>query len=129
MLVWDWATMNVSDQQFHPVVERVNGQSIGLANGGFRSVEGHPGNRKLGTQSAPGMSVCGSKQRRAWRASGGPSIQTRLRSGGYVHVLLTLFHQCILMPTLSILMSSRDERVPKMKREPLFILFFYTVYI
>jgi hypothetical protein len=46
VVVWDWASMNVHDQQLHPVIERVNGQSIVLADSGFRSVEGFPDNCK-----------------------------------------------------------------------------------
>lgn len=39
--------MNVHDQHFHPVIERVNGQNIVLADYGFRCVEGIPDNCKL----------------------------------------------------------------------------------
>ncbi len=31
VVAWDWATMNVHDQHFHPVIERVKGESIVLA--------------------------------------------------------------------------------------------------
>ena len=43
----DWAMMNVHGQHFHPVFEQVNGQSIVLADYGFRSVRGVPDNCKL----------------------------------------------------------------------------------
>ncbi len=39
--------MNVHDQHFHPIIEQVNGQSRVLADYGFRSVDGIPGNCKL----------------------------------------------------------------------------------
>ena len=39
---WDWSTMNVSDKHFHPVVEPFIGQTIVLADFGFRDKEGVP---------------------------------------------------------------------------------------
>jgi hypothetical protein len=47
VVAWDWDTMNVPDQRFHPVIEQVSGQSIVLADDGFRSVKGVPDNCKL----------------------------------------------------------------------------------
>jgi hypothetical protein len=44
---WDWATMNVYDKHFHPVVEPYIGQTIVLADFGFRSKDGVPANMKL----------------------------------------------------------------------------------
>ena len=44
---WDWATMNVHDQHFHSVVEPYIGQTIALADWGFRSKHGVPENLKL----------------------------------------------------------------------------------
>jgi hypothetical protein len=44
---WDWATMNVYDKHFHPVVEPFIGQTIVLADFGFRDQEGIPENLKL----------------------------------------------------------------------------------
>ena len=44
---WDWATMNVHDQHFHPVVEPFLGETIALADFGFRDQEGVPENMKI----------------------------------------------------------------------------------
>jgi len=44
---WDWASMNVSDKHFHPVVEPFVGQTIVLADFGFRNKEGIPANMKI----------------------------------------------------------------------------------
>ncbi len=103
VVAWDWATMNVHDQHFHPVIERVNGQSIVLADYGFRSVKGVPDNCKLcakGTwndrmsvETALSMVtvVCDLK-RLHHRLQ--PYIQARLASVvAMFHVLLTLFHR------------------------------------
>jgi hypothetical protein len=52
---WDWATMNVHDQHFHPLIERFTGRTIMLADWGFRSAHGVPENCKLcpkGTQES-----------------------------------------------------------------------------
>lgn len=102
VVAWDWATMNVHDQHFHPVIERVNGQSIVLADYGFRSVKGVPDNCKLcakGTwndrmcvETALSMVtvVCNLK-RIHHRLQ--PYIQARLASVvAMFNVLLTLFH-------------------------------------
>ncbi len=103
VVAWDWDTMNVHDQRFHPVIEQVNGQSIVLADYGFRSAQGIPDNCKLcakGTwnermrvETALSMVtvVCGLKRihHRLW-----PYIQARLASVvAMFNVLLTLFHQ------------------------------------
>ena len=44
---WDWATMNVNDKHFHPVVEPFIGETIALADFGFRDKEGVPKNMKI----------------------------------------------------------------------------------
>ena len=44
---WDWATMNVYDKHFHPVVEPFIGQTIALADFGFRDKDGVPANMKI----------------------------------------------------------------------------------
>src|SRR2546421_5163422 len=103
VVAWDWATMNVHDQHFHPVIEGVNGQSIVLADYGFRSVKGVPDNCKLcakGTwnermrvETALSMVtvICGLK-RIHHRLQ--PYIQARLALVvAMFNVLLTLFHR------------------------------------
>jgi hypothetical protein len=103
VVAWNWATMNVHDQHFHPLIQRVNGQSIVLADYGFRSVKGVPDNCKLcakGTwndrmsvETALSMVtvVCDLK-RIHHRLS--PYIQARLASVvAMFNVLLTLFHR------------------------------------
>jgi len=44
---WDWATMNVYDKHFHPVVEPFIGQTVALADFGFRDKDGVPENMKI----------------------------------------------------------------------------------
>jgi hypothetical protein len=44
---WDWATMNVSDKHFNPLVEPLIGQTIVLADYGFRNKDGTPDNMKI----------------------------------------------------------------------------------
>jgi hypothetical protein len=44
---WDWATMNVYDKHFHPLVEPFIGQTIILADFVFRDKDGVPENIKL----------------------------------------------------------------------------------
>jgi hypothetical protein len=44
---WDWATMNVNDKHFHPVVEPFIGETIALADFGFRDTDGVPENMKI----------------------------------------------------------------------------------
>jgi hypothetical protein len=44
---WDWATMNVNDKHFHPVVEPFIGETITLADFGFRDKDGVPENMKI----------------------------------------------------------------------------------
>ncbi len=44
---WDWASMNVNDKHFHPVVEPFIGQTIALADFGFRGKDGVPENMKI----------------------------------------------------------------------------------
>jgi hypothetical protein len=47
ILNWDWATMNVYDKHFHPVVEPFIGETIALADFGFRDKDGLPENMKI----------------------------------------------------------------------------------
>jgi len=54
----DWARMNAHDQHFHPVIERVNGQSIALADYGFQCVDGIPDNCKLCTKGTWYEDMC-----------------------------------------------------------------------
>jgi hypothetical protein len=44
---WGWATMNVNDKHFHSVVEPFLGQTIALADFGFRDKDGVPENLKI----------------------------------------------------------------------------------
>jgi len=44
---WDWDTMNVNDKHFHPVVEPFIGETIALADFGFRDKDGIPENMKI----------------------------------------------------------------------------------
>jgi len=44
---WDWSTMNGNDKHFHPVVEPFIGQTIVLADFGFRNKDGVPENMKI----------------------------------------------------------------------------------
>jgi len=44
---WDWTTMNVNDKHFHPVVEPFIGETIALADFGFRDQAGVPENMKI----------------------------------------------------------------------------------
>ena len=44
---WDWATMNVYDKHFHPVAVPFIGQTIVLADFGFRDKDGVPENMKI----------------------------------------------------------------------------------
>jgi hypothetical protein len=44
---WDWETMNVNDKHFHPVVEPFVGETIALADFGFRDKDGVPENMKI----------------------------------------------------------------------------------
>jgi len=47
VVAWDWNTMNVHDQAFHPVAEPFIGKTIVLADYGFPDKEGVPENMKL----------------------------------------------------------------------------------
>jgi hypothetical protein len=44
---WTWATMNRPDQDFNLLIETLDGQTITLADLGFRCADGMPGNLKL----------------------------------------------------------------------------------
>lgn len=100
---WDWDTMNVHDQHFHHVIERMNERSIVLADPGFRSVDGIPDNCKLcakGTwnermrvETALSMVTVVCDLKRIHHRLR-PYIQARLASVvAMFNVLLTLFHQ------------------------------------
>ena len=103
VVAWDWATLNVHDQHFHPLIERVNGESIVLADYGFRSVKGVPDNcnlcakgtwnDRMAVETALSMVtvVCDLK-RIHHRLS--PYVQARLAAVvAMFNVLLTLFHR------------------------------------
>jgi hypothetical protein len=47
IVAWDWNTANTPDKHFHPLVSPLVGETIVLADFGFRSAEGHPENMKL----------------------------------------------------------------------------------
>ena len=47
VVAWDWATMNVYDKHFSSLVEPLIGQTIVLADYGFRDQEGVPENMKI----------------------------------------------------------------------------------
>ncbi|MBA2681209.1 MAG: transposase [Ktedonobacteraceae bacterium] len=47
VVAWDWDTLNVADQTFHPLITQLANQSIVLADWGFRSQDGVPSNCKL----------------------------------------------------------------------------------
>lgn len=44
---WTWATMNRPDQDFNPLVETLDGQTITLSDLGFRCAQGIPDNLKI----------------------------------------------------------------------------------
>jgi hypothetical protein len=44
---WDWATMNVNDKRFNPLVKPLIGETIVLADYGFRDQDGIPENMKI----------------------------------------------------------------------------------
>ena len=103
VVAWDWATMNVPDQHFHPLIEQLATTSIVLADWGFRSQTGVPSNCKLckkGTwnermriETAWSMLtvVCDLKRMHHRLAS---ALTARLASVmAMFNVLLTLFHQ------------------------------------
>lgn len=99
---WDWATMNVHDQYFHPLIERFTGHTNMLADWGFRSAHGVPENCKLcpkGTwnermlvETALSLVtvICDLKHLHHRAAK---YIQARLAAvGAMFNVLLVLFH-------------------------------------
>ena len=100
---WDWNTMNVPDKEFHAVVEPFIGQTIVLADFGFRDKDGVPENMKIckkGTwnermcvETVLSMLtiVCDLKRIRHRLAA---YIQARLAYvAAMFNSLLTLFHQ------------------------------------
>jgi hypothetical protein len=99
---WDWDTLNVHDQRFHPVMERHRDETITLADWGFRSVDGIPENCKLCPKGAwnermlveTALSlvtvICDLKHLHHRAAA---YIQARLAAvGAMFNVLLALFH-------------------------------------
>jgi Transposase DDE domain len=46
VVAWDWDTANVHDSTFAPLVERVDGQTITLADSAFHAADGDPANLK-----------------------------------------------------------------------------------
>lgn len=103
VVVWDWNTLNTPDQTFNPLAESLAGQTIVLADLGFRDQDGIPDNLKLcpkGTwnermvvETALSMVtvVCHLKKM-SHRLAG--YIQARLAFvGGMFNVLLDLFDQ------------------------------------
>jgi hypothetical protein len=47
VVAWDWDTLNVSDKRFHPLVKPFIGETIVLADYGFRDKDGVPENMKI----------------------------------------------------------------------------------
>lgn len=47
VVAWDWATINVHDQQFHPLAQALVGKTIVLADYGFRDQQGVTENMKI----------------------------------------------------------------------------------
>ena len=47
VVAWDWDTLNVNDKRFHPLVTPFIGQTIVLADYGFRDKDGVPENMKI----------------------------------------------------------------------------------
>jgi len=58
VVAWDWATMNVHDKHFNPLVEPLIGQTIVLADYGFRDQEGVPENMKICRKGAWNERMC-----------------------------------------------------------------------
>lgn len=100
---WAWATMNRPDQEFNPLVEVWNGETISLSDWGFRCKDGIPANLKLcpkGTWNERMLVetsfsmitvVCGAKKLFHRLA---PYIQAHLAYlVAMFNVLLGLFHQ------------------------------------
>lgn len=103
VVAWDWATMNVHDTHFHPLVAPYREQTIVLADWGFKSKSALPDNLKIckkGTwnermcvETALSMvtQVCDLKRIRHRLAA---YIQARLAYvSAMFNVLLTLFHR------------------------------------
>ncbi len=55
---WDWATMNVNDKHFHPLVEPFIGQTIAMADFGFRDKDGVPENMKICKKGTRNERMC-----------------------------------------------------------------------
>ena len=100
---WDWDTMNIADNEFHPLIQQFSGRSIVLADYGFRRKDGVPENCKLcakGTwndrmkveTSFSLLTVICDLKRMFHRLE--PFLQARLASVvALFNVLVTLFHQ------------------------------------
>jgi hypothetical protein len=99
---WGWDTLNAHGQVFHPLIQRLDGRSVVLADFGFRSRSGVPANCKLcakGTwnermriETALSMVtvICDLKH---LHHRSDPFIQAHLASmTAMFNVLLTLFH-------------------------------------
>jgi len=99
---WDWDTLNVHDQRFHPVMERHQDETITLADWGFRSASGVPGNcllcpkgtwnERMLVETALSLVtvICDLKHLHHRTAT---YIQARLAAvGAMFNVLLALFH-------------------------------------
>jgi hypothetical protein len=84
---WGWQTLNTPDKTFHPLVEELAGQTIVLADLGFRDQDGIPDNLKL---CPKGTIVCHLKKMSHRLAD---YIQARLAFvAAMFNVLLDLFH-------------------------------------
>ena len=57
-VAWDWETMNGNDQRFNPLVERWNGQTMTLADDGFRDQDGVPETMQMGKQGTWHERMC-----------------------------------------------------------------------
>lgn len=101
---WDWSTMNVNDKRFNPLVEPFMGETIVLADFGFRDKQGVPENMKICQKGTWNERMCVETvlsmltvicdlKRIRHRVSA--YIQMRL---AYVvamfNILLDLFHKC-----------------------------------
>jgi hypothetical protein len=103
VVAWDWATMNVYDKHFHPIVKPFIGKTIVLADYGFRDKDGVPENMKIckkgtwnermcvETTLSMVTMVCDLKRIRNRLAK---SIQARLAYvAAMFNILLDLFHR------------------------------------
>jgi hypothetical protein len=101
---WDWATMNVHDKHFHPLVEPWMDETIVLADFGFRDKDGVPENMKICEKGTWNERMCVETvlsmltvicdlKRIRHRLS--EYIQMRLAYvAAMFNILLDLFHKC-----------------------------------